>query len=69
MLSERIQRTLMAFMMSMALALFYTGSPQIASFILGFVIIMTLLWAITDFCPSLWILGKLLNETQKKVST
>jgi len=64
MLSEKLQRTLMAFMMSMSLALFYTGSTQIASVLLGFVIIMTVLWAITDFCPSIWFFSKLLNEKQ-----
>ena len=64
MLSEKIQRTMMAFMMSMSLALFYTGSMQIASAVLGFVIIMTLIWAITDFCPSLWFLKKALHESK-----
>jgi len=66
MLSEKIQRSMMAFMMSMSLALFYTGSAQIASAILGFVIVMTLLWAITDFCPSLWILSKLFKEDKRE---
>jgi len=64
MLSEKLQRTLMAFLMSMSLALFYTGSTQVASILLGFVIIMTVLWAITDFCPSIWFFSKLLNEKQ-----
>ena len=68
MLSEKIQRTMMAFMMSISLALFYTGSTQIASAILGFVIVMTLLWAITDFCPSLWLLSKLLKEEKRECS-
>ena len=62
MLSEKLQRTMMAFMMSLSLALFYTGSTQIASALLGFIIIMTLAWAITDFCPSIWFFSKLLKE-------
>jgi uncharacterized membrane protein len=62
MLSEKLQRTMMAFMMSLSLALFYTGSTQIASALLGFIIIMTIAWAITDFCPSIWLFSKLLKE-------
>ena len=62
MLSEKLQRTMMAFMMSLSLALFYTGSAQIASALLGFIIIMTIAWAITDFCPSIWFFSKLLKE-------
>ncbi len=62
MLSEKLQRTLMAFMMSLALALFYTGNMQIASALLGFIIVMTLAWAITDFCPSIWFFSKILKE-------
>ena len=62
MLSEKLQRTMMAFMMSLSLALFYTGSSQIASALLGFIIIMTIAWAITDFCPSIWLFSKLLKE-------
>jgi len=62
MLSEKLQRVLMAFMMSLALALFYTGSVQIASALLAFIIIMTLAWAITDFCPSIWFFSKIFKE-------
>jgi hypothetical protein len=68
MLSEKLQRTLMAFMMSMALILFNYGSIEIATAILGFVIIMTLAWAITDFCPSIWIFSKILKEEEKPFS-
>jgi len=62
MLSEKLQRTLMAVMMSLSLALFYLGSAQIASILLGFIIIMTFTWAITDFCPSIWFFSKILKE-------
>lgn len=65
MLSEKIQRTMMAFMLSMVWVLYYTGSPEVASVILGFVIIMILAWAVTDFCPSLWFLSRLFNEKKK----
>lgn len=53
---------MMALMMSLSLALFYAGSTQVASALLGFIIIMTLTWAITDFCPSIWFFSKILKE-------
>lgn len=59
--AERLQRVLMAIVLCLA---FYLISVQnsFGMLILGFVIVMVFVWAITDFCPSIWIFKKLIGS-------
>ena len=54
---ERIQRLLMAAMLVLAAALLLSGIG-FGYAIIGFMVAMLLLWATTNFCPSLWIISK-----------
>lgn len=64
---EKVQRLMMAAVLSVA---FYclTIPPlnPIGLVVLGFVIAMIVVWAITDFCPSIWILGKIMPKCKDK---
>lgn len=66
MCAERIQRFLMAIVLTIALVLFALGQIQIAVVIQTFVILMVVVWAFTDFCPSLWFFGKVFGKCPKK---
>ncbi|MBD3809695.1 MAG: phosphoribosylaminoimidazole synthetase [Sulfuricurvum sp.] len=66
MCAERIQRFLMAIVLTIALVLFALGQVQIAVIIQTFVILMVVVWALTDFCPSLWFFGKVFGQCPKK---
>lgn len=59
--AERIQRLLMAFVLTISLFLVTAGSVY-GLFLLGFVIVMILVWGVTDFCPSIWLLRKLIGS-------
>ncbi len=59
--AERIQRLLMAFVLTISLFLVTVGSVY-GLFLLGFVIVMILVWGVTDFCPSIWLLRKLIGS-------
>ena len=65
--SYRLQRLTTGTMLSLTWVLFYLGVPEIAYSLLGFVIIMMFIWAIFDFCPSLWFFRKVLREEDAKV--
>ncbi len=54
---ERIHRLLMAAMISLAAVLVVAGSG-FALAILGFMVVMLLVWAITNFCPSSWLMKR-----------
>lgn len=66
----RIQRLMMAIVLGFALYFFTVGigeisagaqqstSIMIAVILQSFVIFMILLWAFTNFCPSIWLLKK-----------
>lgn len=62
MLSEKIQRIMMAVMLSVILYLFNIQEMMIASVLLTGVILLVIIWAASDFCPSLWALRKVLKE-------
>ena len=65
MCAEKIQRFLMAFVLLVAFYFMSIGS--IVGIILQFFVIgMIIIWAITDFCPSLWIFGKIFGHCEKK---
>lgn len=57
---ERVQRLMMAIMLGLIMG--FAGAKMFAvAFVLQlFVIIMLVIWAITDFCPSTYILKKIL---------
>jgi len=62
MLSERIQRTMMGTMLLIILYLYNTNEIIIANILLVAVASLVFIWAIFDFCPSLWSLKKVLKE-------
>ena len=66
MFAERIQRFLMAIVLTATMLLFLTGHAQIAVVLQTFVIVMIVVWALTDFCPSLWFFAKLFGRCKCK---
>lgn len=65
MCAEKLQRILMACVLLVALYLLSIGS--VFGIVLQlFVIAMVLIWAFTDFCPSLWIFSKMFGNCEKK---
>jgi hypothetical protein len=70
MCAERMQRILTALMLGIILYFFATGSAelqagatssfnfQVAVVLQFFVIVMMLVWAFTNFCPSTWMMKK-----------
>ena len=59
--AERLQRVVMGIMITLSMYLLTIGS--IFGIILqGFIIGMILLWAITNFCPSIWMFEKLFGK-------
>jgi hypothetical protein len=66
MCAERIQRFLMAIVLIIAMLLFANGLMLYAMIIQTFVILMVIVWALTDFCPSIWIFTKLFGKCPTK---
>jgi len=65
MCAQKFQRLLMAIMLSIATYLMSSGN--IIGFVLQvFIIVMILVWAITDFCPSLFIFKKIFKNCEQK---
>jgi len=65
MCAEKLQRILMAIVLIVSLFLLINGS--VFGIILQvFVISMVLIWAFTDFCPSLWAFEKMFGACEKK---
>jgi len=64
MCAERIQRVLTAIMLGIALMFLAQGAAgnalylQIGVALQVFIIIMILIWAFTNFCPSLWFFNR-----------
>ena len=56
---------MMATMLSVVLYLFNIQEVMIASYILAGVIALIVIWAVFDFCPSLWTLKKVFKEDCK----
>jgi len=66
MCAERIQRFLMAIVLTVIMVLFATGQMQLAVILQTLVIVMIVVWAFTDFCPSLWVFKKIFGPCEKK---
>ncbi|MCV6606613.1 MAG: phosphoribosylaminoimidazole synthetase [Campylobacterales bacterium] len=59
---ERVQRLMMVAFLA---AIFYfvsVASNGIALILISFMALMLLVWALIDFCPSVWILSKFLPK-------
>ncbi len=61
---ERPQRIMMAIMLSLIVVLFFSGFIKVAVVLQAIVIAMLLIWAITNFCPSIWVLRKIVPPCQ-----
>jgi len=61
MCAEKLQRLMMAGVIALAWFLISVGSMY-GSILLGFVVVMIVVWAVTDFCPSIWVLSKLFGR-------
>ncbi|MFZ2891364.1 phosphoribosylaminoimidazole synthetase [Sulfuricurvum sp.] len=66
MCAEKIQRFLMAIVLTVSMVLFASGQIQWGVIVQTFIIIMVVVWAFTDFCPSLWFFRKVFGKCQKK---
>ncbi len=72
MCAERLQRLLTAIMLGIALMFLAMGAQgnhlylQIGVALQIFIIIMLLLWAFTNFCPSLWFFTKVFGPCDWK---
>jgi len=66
MCAEKIQRFLMAIVLTISMALFSEGFTLYGMILQGFVILMIIVWAIKDFCPSLWVFSKLFGNCPAK---
>ena len=56
---SRIQRIMTSVALSMVLFFFLTNNVSLALGLQAFIIVMMLIWAITNFCPSIWLLKKI----------
>ena len=66
MCAEKIQRLLMAIVLTISLVLFLQGFTLYGMILQAFVIAMIIVWALTDFCPSIWIFTKLFGKCPTK---
>lgn len=58
MCAEQIQRFLMAGMIALATWLIHNGLAS-GLYLMGFIIIMIIIWGIFDFCPSIYFIQKI----------
>lgn len=66
MCAEKIQRFLMAIVLTLSMVLFATGQMQLAVILQTLVIFMLIVWALTDFCPAIWLFTKIFGPCPKK---
>ena len=66
MCAEKMQRFLMGIVLTLCMVLFMLEMNQIAVVLQTFVILMVMIWAFTDFCPSLWIFKKIFGSCYDK---
>jgi hypothetical protein len=64
--AEKIQRFLMAIVLTLTMVLFASGEMQWGVILQTLVIVMVVVWALTDFCPSLWIFKKVFGKCPQK---
>jgi len=60
MCAERMQRILTSIMLTLILILGVKGYTTAFVILQVFVIVMMLIWAFTNFCPSIWFFKKIL---------
>jgi hypothetical protein len=66
MCAEKIQRFLMAIVLTLAMFLFASNQMLYAMIVQTLVIVMVIVWALFDFCPSLWLFEKIYGKCPKK---
>lgn len=66
MCAEKIQRFLMGIALTFTMVLFALGETGYGVMIQTFIISMVVVWAFTDFCPSLWFFSKLFGSCPSK---
>lgn len=66
MCAEKIQRFLMAIVLTAAMLLFASNQILYAMILQTLVIVMVIVWAIADFCPSLWVFKKVFGSCYEK---
>jgi len=66
MISERIQRMMMGTLLTVILYLMNIEEVMMASYLLAAMIVLVFVWAIFDFCPSIWALKKMFKEDCKE---
>jgi hypothetical protein len=66
MCAEKIQRFLMAIVLTVALFLFASNQLLYAMIIQTLLIVMVIVWALFDFCPSLWVFKKVFGSCYEK---
>jgi hypothetical protein len=69
MCAEKMQRFLMGIVLTLCMVLFMLEMNQIAVVLQTFVILMVMVWAFTDFCPSLWLFTKIFGSCYDKKET
>ncbi len=57
---SRVQRIMTAIVLGLVILFYFMGFMTVALVLQAFVIVMLLIWAMTNFCPSIWLLKKLL---------
>ncbi len=57
---SRVQRIMTAIVLGLVILFYFMGFTTLALVLQVFVIVMLLIWAMTNFCPSIWLLKKLL---------
>jgi len=57
---ERVQRLMMAIMLGLIMGLAGAGMFKAAFLLQLFIMIMLIVWAFTNFCPSIYVLKKIL---------
>ena len=68
MCAERIQRFLMAIMLTISMVLMAMGPGMVGYGVMlqSFIIFVVIIWALTDFCPSLWVFEKIFGSCRDK---
>jgi len=68
MCAEKIQRFLMAIILTLSMVLMAMGPGMVGYGVIlqTFVIAMIIIWALTDFCPSIWIFKKIFGSCYDK---
>jgi hypothetical protein len=61
MCAERMQRIVMAIMIMLTMYLVSVANP-LGIVLTGFIVVMILIWAVTNFCPSIWMFEKIFGK-------